>query len=287
MNRRRFLGSALALAGGATVASRVGMAAIPKMKVRRIRYYQPQHANPTFNQSNRIVTVETDSGITGIGEGGSKDMMDQCAPMLIGENPSRIDHLWQFMYRGWFYPPGREKLHALGALDMALWDIKGKALGVPVYELLGGLARQHIECYSTGVSRGGTLQERVRAVMEAGFRAYRTAVDMPWSAQGGGTPTGVFRAHLAVDQEVEKARQIREGLGKDGDWLTDVHTRLDPPMRYGFATCWSPLRRMRWRILCAPRIRGFTSNCGPKSKYRSRWASNSATAGTSMNRKST
>lgn len=227
MNRRRFLGSALALAGGATVASRVGMAAIPKMKVRRIRYYQPQHANPTFNQSNRIVTVETDSGITGIGEGGSKDMMDQCAPMLIGENPSRIDHLWQFMYRGWFYPPGREKLHALGALDMALWDIKGKALGVPVYELLGGLARQHIECYSTGVSRGGTLQERVRAVMEAGFRAYRTAVDMPWSAQGGGTPTGVFRAHLAVDQEVEKARQIREGLGKDGDWLTDVHTRLD------------------------------------------------------------
>jgi L-alanine-DL-glutamate epimerase-like enolase superfamily enzyme len=197
------------------------------MKIRRIRYYQPKRVNPTFNQSNRIVTIETDSGITGIGEGGSKDMMDQCAPMLIGEDPSRIDHLWQFMYRGWFYPPGREKLHALGALDVALWDIKGKALGVPVYDLLGGISRQHVECYSTGVTRDGTLQERARAVIEAGFRAYRTALDMPWSAPDGGTPSGEFRPHFAIDQEAEKARQIREGVGKDGDWLTDVHTRLD------------------------------------------------------------
>ncbi|HYW45356.1 MAG TPA: mandelate racemase/muconate lactonizing enzyme family protein [Bryobacteraceae bacterium] len=227
MNRRKFFSSALAAAGGATVASRRGVAAIPKMKIRRIRYYQPPRANPTFNQSNRIVTIETDAGITGVGEGGSKDMMEQCAPMLIGEDPSRTDHLWQFLYRGWFYPPGREKLHALGALDMALWDIKGKALGVPVYQILGGLSREHIECYSTGVARGSTLQERARAVIEAGFRAYRTALDMPWSSEGGGTPTGVFQPHVAVDQEVEKARQIREGVGKEGDWLTDVHTRLD------------------------------------------------------------
>jgi galactonate dehydratase len=148
--------------------------------------------------------------------------------MLIGEDPSRIDHLWQLMYRGWFYPPGREKLHALGALDMALWDIKGKALGVPVYELLGGLSRQHIECYSKGAA-GGTLQERVRAVMEAGFRAYRTSVDMPWSSADGDSPAGEFRSHQVIDQEVEKARQIREGLGKEGDWITDVHTRLDLP----------------------------------------------------------
>ena len=227
MNRRNFFSSALALASGATVASRPGAAAIPKMKIRRIRYYQPPRVNPTFNQSNRIVTVETDAGITGIGEGGSKDMLVQCATMLIGEDPTRTDHLWQFMYRGWFYPPGREKLHALGALDMALWDIKGKALGVPVYQLLGGLARDYIECYSTGVGRGTTLQERARAVIEAGFRAYRTAVDMPWSSQNGETPSGVFKPHFAVDQEVEKARQIREGVGKEGDWLTDVHTRLD------------------------------------------------------------
>ena len=183
MNRRNFVHSALAVAGGATIGSRKGVAAVSKMKIRRIRYYQPPRPNPTFNQSNRIVTIETDSGITGVGEGGSKDMMEQCASMLIGEDPSRIDHLWQFMYRGWFYPPGREKLHALGALDMALWDIKGRALGVPVYELLGGLSRDYLECYSTGVGRGETVQERARAVIEAGFRAYRTAIDMPWSSK--------------------------------------------------------------------------------------------------------
>ncbi len=226
MKRRSFLTSALALAGGA-LASRAAVAAIPKMKIRRIRYYQPPRTNPTFNQSNRIVTIETDAGITGIGEGGSRDMLEQCASMLIGEDPTRIDHLWQFMYRGWFYPPGREKLHALGALDMALWDIKGKALGAPVYQLLGGLSRNFVECYSGAFNAEGTMRDRARAVIQAGFRAFRTSVDMPWSSQGGGTPTGIFTSRQAIDKEVEKARLIREGVGEEGDWLTDVHTRLD------------------------------------------------------------
>src|SRR5215467_10575263 len=215
MNRRTFL-SSLAAGAAVTLARPFQLHAdIPKMKITRIRFYHNPRSRPMFNQSFHIVTVETDQGITGIGEGGSRDTVAECAEMLIGDDPSRIDHLWQLAYRGRFYPPGREKLHALGALDMALWDIKGKALGVPVYELLGGLSRRYIECYSTGVTRDGTLQERVRAVIEAGFRAYRTAVDMPWSSQNGGTPTGVFRSHFAVDQEVEKARQIREGLGKE------------------------------------------------------------------------
>src|SRR5262249_22358286 len=133
--------------------------------------------------------------------------------------PSRIDHLWQLMYRGYFYPAGREKLHALGALDMALWDIKGKALGVPVYELLGGLAHDHIECYSTGFPRKGDLKETAHACIEAGFRALRTSV-----ADG---PGGVFNSHSAVRRTVEQCRQIREGVGKDGDWAIDYHTRLD------------------------------------------------------------
>lgn len=95
-----------------------------------------------FNQSNRVVTIETDQpGLIGIGEGGSRDTLEQCAQRLIGKNPFDIERCWQDMHRAWFYPPGREKIHALGALDMALWDLKGKALGVPVYDLIGGMNR--------------------------------------------------------------------------------------------------------------------------------------------------
>ena len=101
-------------------------------------HLQPPKLNQLFNQSNMMVTVETDIGITGIGEGGAKDTLEQCAGTLIGKNPFRIEAIWQEMYIAWFYPPGREKIHALGALDLALWDIKGKALKLPVHELLGG-----------------------------------------------------------------------------------------------------------------------------------------------------
>ncbi len=220
MQRRTFLGMAL-------------LAAVPKMKITRIRYWEPQRANPTFNQSTRIVTVETDAGITGVGEGGSKDMLDQCAGMLIGEDPSRIEHLWQVMYRGFFYPPGREKLHALGALDLAMWDIKGKALGIPVYELLGGLTREHVECYSTGFPRKGTIGETAKACLEAGFRGYRT------DASDGQGPE--FQSRRAVDRTVEKCKEIREAIGKEGDWLIDFHTRFDLPDAVRLANLLEPL----------------------------------------------
>jgi len=191
------------------------------MKITRIRFYHNPNSRPIFNQSFHVVTVETDQGITGIGEGGSKDTIEQCAALLIGEDPFRIEHLWQLMYRGHFYPPGREKVHALGALDMALWDIKGKALGVPAYELLGGLARDQIECYSTGFPKKGSLRETAHACVEAGFRAFRTSV-----AESGDVP---FNSRQMVEKTVRECREIREGVGKQGDWAIDYHTRLDMP----------------------------------------------------------
>ncbi|MCC6443580.1 MAG: mandelate racemase/muconate lactonizing enzyme family protein [Armatimonadetes bacterium] len=188
------------------------------MKITRIRGYRPPGANPLFNQSNLVVAIETDAGLTGIGDGGSRDTLAQCGAMLIGQDPARIQHLWQFMYRGWFYPPGREKLHALGALDLALWDLKGKALGVPVYELLGGLTRDYIECYS-GFPWQGTFRETARACIEAGFRAYRTAVADP---EG-----GIFDARRMIRLTADRCAEIAEGVGPDGDWMIDFHTRLD------------------------------------------------------------
>jgi len=178
------------------------------MKITRIRIYRPRQPNPHFNQSDMFVTVETDEGLTGVGEGGSRDTLEQCAAMLIGQDPSRIPHLWQTMYRGYIYPAGREKLHALGALDLALWDLLGKRLNAPLYALLGGLARDYIECYSTGFPRKGSVKETARACLEAGFRAFRTSV-----LDG---PKGEFDSQRAVDRTFEHCREVREGVGKEG-----------------------------------------------------------------------
>jgi len=205
-------------AGGSLLAK--AQAALQKIKIKRVRFYESPITRPIFNQSFHIVTVETDQGITGIGEGGTKDTVTQCGAMLIGQEANRIEHLWQYMYRGYFYPPGREKLHALGALDMALWDIKGKALGVPVYELFGGLSRDHVECYSTGFPGKGSVRETARACIEAGFRAFRTSVTGPGDK-------GAFDSRRQVQATFEHCREIREGVGKDGDWAIDYNTRLD------------------------------------------------------------
>ncbi len=224
MERRSFLHS-VGLGGAAAFAaqSRDGPSVTPPpMKITQIRFYHNRNSPSHFNQSFHIVTVETDQGITGVGEGGSKDTIEQCAGMIIGEDPSRIDHLWQMMYRGYFYPAGREKLDALGAIDLALWDIKGKALGVPVYELLGGLSRDHVECYSTAFPSKGTLKETARACIEAGFRAFRSSVADPPAGQA-------FNSHQAVRRTYQNCVEIREGVGPDGDWALDYHTRFDMP----------------------------------------------------------
>jgi galactonate dehydratase len=224
MERRNFLRS-VGLGGAATYVAQAAAGsslAVSPMKITRIRFYHNSNSPLHFNQSFHIVTVETDQGITGIGEGGSKDTIEQCAAMIIGEDPSRIDHLWQMMYRGYFYPAGREKLDALGALDLALWDIKGKALGVPVYELLGGLSRDLVECYSTGFPSKGSLKETARACIEAGFRAFRSSVADP----GSGQP---FNSHEMVRKTHQECMEIREGVGPAGDWALDYHTRLDLP----------------------------------------------------------
>jgi galactonate dehydratase len=233
MNRRTFLSSLGASAAVALTRPQLH-ADLRKMKITRVRFYQNPRSRPMFNQSFHIVTVETDAGITGIGEGGSRDTIAECAGMLIGDDPSKIDALWQLVYRGHFYPAGREKLDALGALDLALWDIKGKALGVPVYELLGGQSREHIECYSTSFPKKGSLKETARACVDAGFRAFRTSVAEPPDG-------GAFNSHQMVRKTYDECLEIREGVGKDADWAIDYHTRLDLPDAIRLSTLIEPL----------------------------------------------
>ncbi len=193
---------------------------LPELRITRIRQYHSPITRPMINQSFHVVTVETAAGITGIGEGGSPDLIRQAGQLLIGQDARRIDALWQLMCRGLFYPPGREQLHAIGALDMALWDIRGKALDVPLYQILGGQSREYIECYSTAFPRKGSLGETARACLEAGFRACRTSVAGP----GRGEP---FDARAIIRRTVDQCREIREAIGPGGGWAIDYHTRLD------------------------------------------------------------
>ena len=224
MNRRSFVRSLAAPGVGLAALPQV-RAAVPKMKITRVRAYTPPKPNPIFNQSDMVVTVETDAGITGIGEGGAKDTIEQCAGRLIGQDPHFIERLWQDMSRSFFYPPGREKLHAIGALDLALWDIKGKALGQPVHAILGGMVRNYCECYNTsGVIpeiRGGmSLKERAAATIAAGYRAYRMG-----AADTRGTST--FNSRERLNQLYDDCVQVREGVGKNGDYCVDFHQRFD------------------------------------------------------------
>ncbi len=232
MRRRNFLRAlpAAPVAWGSTAAT-----ALPEVKITRVRFFRVRDSRPIFNQSSHIVTVETDAGLTGIGEGGSPDTVRQLGAMIVGENPFRTEHLWQVMYRGYFYPPGREKIHALGAIDLALWDIKGKALEVPVWQLLGGKTRDYVECYSTGFPNQGSLRETAAACIEAGFRAFRTG-------SAGSGSEGPYRSRQAVDETVRRCEQIRAGVGEEGDWAIDYHTRFDLPDAVRLSSLLEPLR---------------------------------------------
>jgi galactonate dehydratase len=200
-------------------------AALPKMKITRVRLYAPPNPNPLFNQSDLVVTVETDAGLTGIGEGGSREMIEQCAGRLIGQDPQHIERLWQDMSRSFFYPPGREKEDAIGALDLALWDLKGKTLSLPVHQILGGTVRNFCECYNTagsipGFRPGMSVKERAQLTIAAGYRAFRMgAADSP--------ANGTYNTHERVNQLYEDSVQAREGVGKNGDWCVDFHQRFD------------------------------------------------------------
>lgn len=176
-----------------------------------------------------IVKVETDSGIYGVGEGGIRrrslalaEVVRSFEPILLGANPFQIEHLWQVMFRGGFFPGGVVQSAAVSAVDIALWDIKGKALNVPVYELLGGRTRDKVVCYPH--NGGGSLD----ALVESCKKTY----DDGWKFVRWGladrTGLGTYEPRRAVQFGLEEVQAVREALGDDVNILVDVHTRLDP-----------------------------------------------------------
>ncbi len=233
-------------------------------KVTRIRVFYPpnydRNGPQAFPQSNMVVLVDTEAGITGIGQGGSPDTVRNVARSVIGKNAFDTEMIWQAVFMDGFYSPGKERLHALGAIDMALWDIKGKALNVPLYQLFGGQAREHIELYATsGLPQGLVsqaeaqamgLKERAAATMAAGYRVYRVDSGIlpstgraggaaPGAAPGRGAAAGapggpgrgrgptVFDSRSRIRLIIQAVEQIRDGVGPDGNWMIDLHQKFE------------------------------------------------------------
>ena len=193
------------------------------MKITNIKSFPVWGGNRDFF----FVKVETDAGIYGIGEGGitwrelaAAACVDHLKPLLIGEDPSQIEHLWQLMFRGGFFPAGRIACSAISAIDIALWDIRGKVLGVPVYDLLGGLVRKKVVCYP---HIGGESPEQLAN------NAIKMA-DQGWRFVRWGTPTegDILEPSKAARQTLKQCDAVRTALGDDIEILIDVHTRLDP-----------------------------------------------------------
>ncbi|KRF05243.1 D-galactonate dehydratase [Arthrobacter sp. Soil782] len=172
-----------------------------------------------------FVRVETDDGIVGWGEpvveGRSETVrtaVEQLSELLIGQDPLRIEDLWQVMTKGSFYRGGAILASAVAGLDQALWDIHGKSLGVPVHQLLGGHVRDRIRMYGW---IGGDEPAEIAGAVEAQLSVGLTAVKM--NASGRMKALGSV---AAINEVVERVAAAREVLGPHRDVAVDFHGRF-------------------------------------------------------------
>ncbi|GAA0993952.1 galactonate dehydratase [Acrocarpospora macrocephala] len=172
--------------------------------------------------------VETDEGHVGWGEPVVEGRADsvraavgEIAELLVGADPLRIEDHWQVMTKGSFYRGGPVLASAVAGLDQALWDIAGKARGVPVHELLGGPVREHVRAYTwIGGDEPGRLKEEAQRQVEAGF----TAVKM--NASGRMSP---IAGPGEIDEVIDRVAAAREVLGPGRDVAVDFHGRVSYP----------------------------------------------------------
>jgi mannonate dehydratase len=190
--------------------------------------------------------VMTDApGLYGIGEGtlaGSESIVAEAirhmGHLLVGRDPRRIEDAWHLLYRQGYWRGGPIFMAALAALDMALWDIKGKLANMPVYELLGGAARDNVTCYTHAGGRDAIeCEDQVRAILDRGFTHIRCQIG-PYGGAGvigelppaspGTPPTHVFEPTPYVVQTPKLFAHLRDKLGFEIELLHDVHEQLSP-----------------------------------------------------------
>jgi len=177
-----------------------------------------------------LVKVLTDEGVYGWGEATLEGKehtviaaVGELARYLVGRDPSRIEQHWHEMYRGAFWVGGPVLNSAISGVEHALWDIKGKVLGAPVYELLGGKCRDRIRAYANGWFRQGMSAEATAArALEVVAMGY-TAIKWDPFEQA-----GLFIDTATADAAVANVRAVREAVGPNVDLCIEVHGRFSP-----------------------------------------------------------
>ena len=194
----------------------------------------------------------TEDGIHGLGDATLNGrelavvsyLKDHVIPLLIGRDARRIEDTWQYLYKGAYWRRGPVTMAAIGAVDTALWDIKGKALNTPVYQLLGGASRVSVLVY--GHANADSIDDTVTAVsryLNLGYKAVRAQSGVPGlpgtygvgrgdmyyePAEKGLPPENVWSSELYLNSVPELFRRLREEFGPTVHLLHDVHHRLTP-----------------------------------------------------------
>jgi galactonate dehydratase len=198
-----------------------------------------------------FLKIETDEGISGWGEpiveGRALTVataVEELKRYLIGQDPRKIEHHWQVMYRGTFYRGGPVLVSAISGIEQALWDIKGKFYNMPVYEMLGGRCRDKIRMYS---HCGGSTPEEIAAnavrKVEAGFTSIKIGID---------APVQNIDSLRFVESQVEKLAAIRSAAGSKLDIAIDFHGRVSPAMSIRLAQAFEPYYPMFIEEPCLP-----------------------------------
>ena len=181
------------------------------------------------NRNYIFVKVHTDEGITGLGEATLegydqtiKGLLKDIESLLIGEDPTRIGYLTEVMVKQKFWKGGVLKGTAVAGIELALWDILGKSVGLPVYKLIGGACRDKIRVYANGWSGGATdpaeIKDKAYAAESAGYRAFKFSLaETGWPVND----------RVLIKKIVKAAESIREAVGMDYPLMLDGHGRYD------------------------------------------------------------
>jgi len=185
--------------------------------------------------------IETDEGICGMGGPITSDqafiISHQIAPLLIGHDPLAIERLWDRVYRSMVHGRKGLEMMALSAVDCALWDLKGKAFGVPVYRLLGGPVRDRVPAYASALGYSldpERVDRRAREMVAAGYRAVK------WFFR-----EGPVDGAAGMARNIELVRTVREAVGPDVEIMLDCWMSWDVPYTVEMARKLEPYRP-RW-----------------------------------------